>query len=68
VLSKGDIHNMQSSGSRGLELRTPDVEYCSHPWRVVFRVKMSICSPEIKHDPKGDNKENHGGLLVNLLT
>jgi len=23
VLNKGDIHNMQSSGSRGLELRTP---------------------------------------------
>jgi len=31
-------------------------------------VRMSICSPEIKHDPKGDNKKNHGGLLVNLLT
>jgi len=25
VLNKGDIHNMQSSGSQGLELRTPDL-------------------------------------------
>jgi len=27
VLSKGDVHNMRSSGSRGLEMRTPDVNY-----------------------------------------
>jgi len=33
VLNKGDMHNMQSSGSRGLQLRTPALvcTYLSEP-------------------------------------